>query len=166
MTPPSAAPAADAAVTPSLLRRIACLVYEGLLLFGLGLIPGALGALLLALTGRAHPVVLQAFAFLMYAAYFTWFWSTRGQTLAMQTWHIKVVTDEGDQLTRARAFSRFLASCLWFAPAAALSLLNRWTPWQSLAAAAVGVSLQAYACSGRVCRVTDATLFRNAPAGP
>lgn len=139
--------AAPSWVTPSLYRRLGSLVYEGLLLFGLGLIPGALGALFVALSGHQHPLqsdtALRAITLLMYAVYFTWFWSARGQTLPMQTWHIRVVTARGEPLSQARALARFVASCAWFAPAAALASFNHWTRWQGLAA--VGVGVAAYA---------------------
>ncbi len=128
---------------PSLPRRMACFVYEGLILFGVGLIPGAIGALFVALTGHQHPLqsdaALRVITFIIYAVYFTWFWSVRGQTLPMQTWHIRVVTATGEALTQARALLRFLASCAWFAPAALLASINGWTRWQGLAAIAVGV---------------------------
>ena len=128
---------------PSLKRRMASFVYEGLLLFGIGLIPGAIGALFVALTGHQHPLqsdaALRAITLLIYAVYFTWFWSARGQTLPMQTWHIRVVTSDGRPLTQPRALVRFVASCAWFAPAAALASINHWTRWQGLAAVAVGV---------------------------
>ena len=133
----------SASTAPSLKRRMASFVYEGLLLFGIGLIPGAIGALFVALTGHQHPLqsdsALRAITLLIYAVYFTWFWSARGQTLPMQTWHIRVVTNDGLQLSQARALARFVASCAWFAPAAALASFNHWTRWQALAAAAVGV---------------------------
>ena len=48
--------AAPPGATPSLARRMASFVYEGLLLFGIGLIPGAIGALFVALTGHKHPL--------------------------------------------------------------------------------------------------------------
>ena len=49
--------AGEGAVTaPSLRRRMAAFVYEGLLLFGIGLVPGAIGALFFALTGQHHPL--------------------------------------------------------------------------------------------------------------
>ena len=130
-------------MAPSLKRRMASFVYEGLLLFGIGLIPGAIGALFVALTGHQHPLqsdsALRAITLLIYAVYFTWFWSARGQTLPMQTWHIRVVTNDGLPLSQPRALARFIASCAWFAPAAALASFNHWTRWQGLAAAAVGV---------------------------
>ena len=131
------------AAAPSLSRRMACFVYEGLILFGIGLIPGAVGALFVALTGHRHPLQsdasLRIISFAIYAVYFTWFWSAHGQTLPMQTWHIRVVTAQGAPLTQPRALMRFLASCAWFAPAALLASVNGWTRWQGLAAIAVGV---------------------------
>ena len=137
----------SALVAPSLKRRMASFVYEGLLLFGIGLIPGAIGALFVALTGQRHPLqselVLQSFAVLIYAVYFSWFWSARGQTLAMKTWHIRVVTAQGRPLSQARALARFAASCAWVAPAALIAHLNGWPPRDTLAA--VGVGVVAYA---------------------
>ena len=139
--------AALAGATPSLKRRMASFVYEGLLLFGIGLIPGAIGALFVALTGPQHPLqsdaALRGITLLIYAVYFSWFWSVRGQTLPMQTWHIRVVTAQGEPLSQPRALMRFVASCAWFAPAAALAAVNHWTRWQGLAA--VGVGVVAYA---------------------
>ncbi len=134
-------------VAPSLPRRMASFVYEGLLLFGIGLIPGALGAFFVASTGHTHPLqsdtVLRAITLAIYAVYFSWFWSARGQTLPMQTWHIRVVTTQGQPLSQARALMRFVASCAWVAPAAWVASANDWSRWQGLAA--VGVGVVAYA---------------------
>jgi hypothetical protein len=56
---------------PSLKRRMASFVYEGLLLFGIGLIPGAIGALFVTLTGHQHPLqsdtALRAITLQIYA---------------------------------------------------------------------------------------------------
>ncbi len=134
---------ARALVAPALWRRMASFVYEGLLLFGIGLIPGLVGAVVIAFSGQRHPLqseaALRVFTLLIYATYFSWFWSSRGQTLPMQTWHIQVVTAGGRPLSRWRALLRFVAACAWFAPAALLAAVNGWTRWQGLAAAAVGV---------------------------
>lgn len=143
MTEALALEGSDALLAPPLSRRMASFVYEGLLLFGIGLIPGAIGALFVALTGHRHPLqsdtAIRVIAFLIYAIYFTWFWSVRGQTLAMQTWRIRVVTLEGGALTQGRALLRFVASCAWFAPATLIAALNHWTRWPALGAVAVGV---------------------------
>jgi len=135
------------AVAPSLSRRMASFVYEGLILFGILLIPGAVGALIVAVTGQQHSatsdLALQVISFAIYAAYFTWFWTQRGQTLPMQTWRIKVVTADGRPLSWGRAFVRYLASWLWVAPAALIAALNHWNfreePRAMVASASVGV---------------------------
>ena len=101
---------------PSLSRRMACWLYEGMLLFGVVFIAGYLFS---ALSQTRHALDnrpgMQAFIFLVLGIYFTWFWH-RGQTLAMKTWHIRVVDRKGLPLTQSRALLRYLASWLWFAP--------------------------------------------------
>lgn len=141
--PTEATPAA-----PSLPRRMACFVYEAMLLFGLALIPGILGALFLAHTGQRHALqsdtALRIYALVLYGAYFVWFWSRRGQTLAMQTWRIRVVTARGAPLSQARALTRYAACCIaWFGPPLALGAVLRWSPAVSLAA--VGTWFAIYA---------------------
>jgi uncharacterized RDD family membrane protein YckC len=106
---------------PSLARRMACWLYEGLLLFGVVFIAGYLFSTLSqtrhALDNRHG---LQAFLFLVLGIYFTWFWH-RGQTLAMKTWHIRVLDTQGRALSQPRALLRYLLSWLWFVPPLALT---------------------------------------------
>ncbi len=143
----SDSPAVPTFHTPSLSRRMGSLLYEGLLLFGIGLIPGAIGAMFYAISGQQHwlqsPLSLQIITFAIYGLYFSWFWSARGQTLPMQTWRIQVVTKDGQRLSQSRALLRFIASCLWVAPAVLIAMLNNWTRWEALGA--VGVGIAAYA---------------------
>ena len=133
--------------TPSLARRLACLAYEALMLFGIGLVPGAAGALLVRVLGAegAWQVegALRAFAFVVYGSYFVWFWSSSGQTLPMQTWHIRVVTEAGCRLTRRHALMRFLLACAWVLPGWLVASLAGWHGAPVLAA--VGVNIAAYA---------------------
>ena len=141
-------PGAAEMPAPSLRRRMACFVYEAMLLFGVSLIPGILGAIFLAQTGQSHPLqgeaALRGFALLVYGVYFVWCWSTRGQTLAMQTWHIRVVTTAGGRLTQARALARFAACCVaWFAPATLVASALHFSPWPSLALVGAGVAVYA-----------------------
>ena len=101
---------------PSLRRRMACWFYEGILLFGVVFIAGYLfGTLSQTRHAMDNRPGLQAFLFLVLGIYFTWFWH-RGQTLAMKTWHIRVVDTQGRPLSQKQAFLRYLASWLWFAP--------------------------------------------------
>jgi uncharacterized RDD family membrane protein YckC len=62
---------------------------------------------------------LQAFLFLVVGIYFTWF-GHKGQTLAMKTWHIRVVDIEGNSLSQKRAFVRYVLSWIWFIPPLAI----------------------------------------------
>jgi uncharacterized RDD family membrane protein YckC len=134
---------AAALQAPSLRRRMASFVYEGLLMFGMLLIPGAIGAVIVAISGQQHAAwadfVLQSVAVLMYGAYFTWFWSQRGQTLPMQTWHIRLVDLTGKPPSPARALCRYAAASAWIAPAWILGIANGWGPRDKLIAVAIGI---------------------------
>jgi len=105
---------------PSLRRRMACFVYEGVLLFGVVMIAGYLYS---SLTQQRHALVglqgLQAFLFVVLGIYFVWFWSNGGQTVAMKTWHVRVVTAAGRPVSQGRALARYVLSWLWFLPALA-----------------------------------------------
>ncbi len=111
-------------VTPSLRRRMACWLYEGMLLFAVVFIAGwlfsTLGQMRDAMDARRP--LLQAFLFLVFGIYFTWFWS-RGQTLAMKTWHIRVVDRLGRPVSQARALARYVLAWVWFLPGLGISQL-------------------------------------------
>lgn len=114
--PPEPVSAAGIAATPALLRRMACWLYEGMLLFGVVFIAGYLfGTLSQTRNAMDNRHALQAFLFVVFGIYFTWFWA-RGQTLAMKTWDIAVVDRAGRPLSQPRALVRYLASWLWFLP--------------------------------------------------
>jgi len=110
---------------PGVARRLACLVYEGVLLFGVVMIAGYLYSSLTqqrhALQGKAG---LQAFLFVVLAIYFTWFWSHGGQTVAMKAWHIRLVGADGAPVSQPRAFGRYVLAWLWFLPALAAVRLS------------------------------------------
>ena len=107
--------------TPSLLRRMACWLYEGMLLFGVVFIAGYLfGTLSQTRNAMDNRHALQAFLFVVFGIYFVWLWS-KGQTLAMKTWHIRVLDLSGRPLTQGRALLRYLWSWLWFMPSLVVS---------------------------------------------
>lgn len=101
---------------PSLKRRMACWLYEGMLMFGVVFIAGYLFSTLSqtrnAMDNRHG---LQAFLFVVFGIYFTWFWA-KGQTLAMKTWNIRVVDRLGQPISQARALLRYTLSWIWFLP--------------------------------------------------
>ncbi len=96
---------------------MACWLYEGVLLFAVVFIAGwlfsTLGQMRDAMDARRP--LLQAFLFVVFGIYFAWFWS-RGQTLAMKTWHIRIVDRQGRPVTQGRALVRYLLSWIWFLP--------------------------------------------------
>jgi uncharacterized RDD family membrane protein YckC len=107
-------------IAPRLWRRMACWTYEGLLLFGVLFISSYLFS---ALSQSRHALDnrhgLQAFLFLVIGIYFTWF-GHKGQTLAMKTWHIRLVDRTGQALSQQRALLRYVTSWVWFIPPLAL----------------------------------------------
>jgi uncharacterized RDD family membrane protein YckC len=104
--------------TPSLPRRLACFVYEGVLLFGVLMVAGFVYS---TTTQQRHALVgttgLQVVVFLVLGGYFAGFWTRTGQTLAMQTWQIRLVMADGKPLPWRRALMRYLLAWLWFLPA-------------------------------------------------
>ena len=119
MTDPASPPFQTKAanlMAPPLRRRMACWLYEGMLLFGVVFIAGYLFS---TLTQTRHALdnrhLQQAFLFVVFGIYFAWFWA-KGQTLAMKTWNIRVVDSQGRPLTQTRALWRYVLSWLWFLP--------------------------------------------------
>ena len=100
---------------------MACWLYEGMLMFGVVFMAGYLFS---TLTQTRHALdnrhMQQAFLFVVFGIYFTWFWA-KGQTPAMKTWHIRVVDAAGRPLTQARALARYVLSWLWLLPPLAIA---------------------------------------------
>jgi uncharacterized RDD family membrane protein YckC len=114
-SPPQAAPAATL-TAPSVRRRLACWLYEGVLMFGVMWIAGYLfGTLSQTRNALDNRLGLQIFLFIIFGIYFVWFWH-KGQTLAMKTWHIRVVDRQGQAISQLRAMGRYALSWLWFVP--------------------------------------------------
>ncbi|MBZ0105249.1 MAG: RDD family protein [Sulfuricella denitrificans] len=52
--------------------------------------------------------ISQSYYLFVIAAYFVWFWLRGGQTLAMKTWHLRLVNADGSPLTLRPALLRFV----------------------------------------------------------
>lgn len=103
-------------IAPSLRRRMACWLYEGMLMFAVVFISGYLfGALSQTRNAMDNRHGLQAFLFVIFGIYFTWFGS-KGQTLAMKTWNIRLVDVHGKPVQQLRALGRYVLSWIWFLP--------------------------------------------------
>ena len=85
-------------------------------MFGVVFISGYLfGALSQTRNAMDNRHGLQAFLFVIFGIYFTWF-GAKGQTLAMKTWNIRLVDTQGQPVNQTRALWRYLLSWLWFLP--------------------------------------------------
>jgi uncharacterized RDD family membrane protein YckC len=113
-------------VTPSIARRMACWLYEGMLVFGVVFIAGCVffgtgflfGSQRLTAGLIERNYALQGFLFIVIGIYFVWLWA-KGQTLAMKTWGITVLDLAGQPVTQSRALLRYVLSWFWFLPALA-----------------------------------------------
>lgn len=122
---PAALASPGAADVPSLRRRLACLLYECVLLFGVVMIAGLVFSVVVdqrhALSARG---LAMAFLFIVLGFYFVYAWSRGGQTLAMQTWHIRLMRADGTPVTPAQALARYLLGWVWLLPPLALVAAN------------------------------------------
>lgn len=108
---------ADTSV-PGPLLRAAAMIYEAVLLFGVSFI---VGYALLAALRWTHPLAphqrwtVQAVLFVAYGAYFVVCWTRGGQTLAMKSWHLRLVGPDGSVSLRT-AMLRYLLAWTLFVP--------------------------------------------------
>lgn len=104
--------------------------YETMLLFGVVFIAVWLFSTLLQ---QRHALylrgALQEWLFLVVGIYFVWFWSHGGQTLAMKTWRIRLVTSDGKPVKIVRAIGRYLLAWCWFMPGLALAWILGAKTW-------------------------------------
>lgn len=98
---------------PSLLKRLASLFYDGLLLLALLLLATFLFVLAVGQAADAPlRYWLQAYLWLVAGVYFVWCWHHGGQTLAMQTWKIRLVSIQGQQISWSQALLRYVLSSI------------------------------------------------------
>lgn len=85
------------------------MLYESLLLLGVLSITFMVPHLVLGMGFKvALPGWILIFhVFVVLGAYFIWYWSHGGQTLAMQTWKIQLTTAAGTHPTLARMMLRY-----------------------------------------------------------
>ena len=114
---------------PGWARLLACLLYEGLVVFGIVLIGFLMPQIVLAAYGMGfsskalwlHIVVLLMF-------YFVWFWLNGGQTLAMKTWKLRIVNIDGTPVSLKQGWIRYALawpSVLFFGAGLIWALFDR-----------------------------------------
>lgn len=92
----------------SLKRRLVSMLYELLLLAALLLVASfAYIPIFGVLHGPFQKAVFQLYLLVVVGVYFVTFWVRGGQTLAMKTWHIRLVSDTGAALPLSLCTLRF-----------------------------------------------------------
>jgi uncharacterized RDD family membrane protein YckC len=96
---------------PGLLRRLAAMLYDGLLLTALLFVATAMITLPL---GSPSGVMLLAFQFFIFGIipllFFVGFWVRGGQTLGMRAWRLKLERLDGGKISWSDALKRHLAA--------------------------------------------------------
>ncbi|MES2036626.1 MAG: RDD family protein [Pseudomonadota bacterium] len=130
---------------PAIRRRLICMVYEAMLLFGIVFVSGFIFDVI---TQSRHALMLrharQLWLFVVIGIYFAFCWSRSGQTLAMQTWRIKVVDLDGGKLPVIKAIVRYCLAWMWFLPAMALDYQLGLKEWQMAGVVIAGMLAWAY----------------------
>lgn len=105
-------PSAERAHAAHPWRRLMCVAYESVLLFGILFFFGYGFSALAQFKG--HPGLgrwlFQGFITLVLAIYFVWSWADGRRTLPMKTMSVRVETRDGGNLSAARALARFTAA--------------------------------------------------------
>jgi uncharacterized RDD family membrane protein YckC len=97
--------------TPGFWRRTICLIYDLLLILAILFIASFIFHFIFSDTQAAYfKPLFQFYLFIIMGYYFTWFWTHGGQTLAMQTWKMRLVSADGRSLTKKQAVARYLFS--------------------------------------------------------
>ena len=94
--------------TPGLWRRILCMIYEILLLIAVLFIAGFIFHLIYHDTDSPYfRPVFQLYLLSVAGIYLIWFWTHGGQTLAMQTWKIRVISSNGESISIWQSIARY-----------------------------------------------------------
>lgn len=119
-------PVSDA--PPGLWPRLASMIYESVLLFGVVVVanlPVVIIAHYAGLDVQRLRLVLQWVSVIVMGAYFAYCWSRSGQTLAMKSWGLRVVDRDGGPLPFGRALLRYLLAWSLLLPGLAAVALTQ-----------------------------------------
>lgn len=98
---------------PGFWRRVICLIYETFILLAILFIASLIFHLIYSDTSTPFfKPLFQCYLVLIMGYYFTWFWTHGGQTLAMQTWKIRLISNDGKPVSKQQAIVRFLCTLI------------------------------------------------------
>ncbi len=122
----------NALPSPQFWRRVSCCLYEQLVLLGVIAFTFLLPNLGLGiLFGISLPSWLTfVYLYAVLGIYFVWYWTKSGQTLAMQTWRVRIIAKDGHQIGKSQAFLRYVYGSLWLIPCVILQWAFHLEKWQ------------------------------------
>lgn len=125
-------------VPPTVLRRLAALVYEALLVVAILFFGAAVATAVVhgATEGPAR-IATQVFLWLLLGAYFVTSWRRGGRTLALKAWHLRVVDAQGGPVNLPLAVLRYAVAGALFGAALVGAVVAYRHGWRSPAAAAL-----------------------------
>ena len=92
-----------------LLRRLAVILYDGMLLAAVLLFAMAIPTLVFGVAASPFAkVLLQVYLFMVCFVFFAWFWSHGGQTLGMTAWRVRLVNSRPGPMNLWQLLLRFL----------------------------------------------------------
>lgn len=94
---------------PGFWRRLISMIYELLLLISVLFIAGLIFHLIFHDTiSPFFKIAFQLYLLSIAGIYLIWFWTRNGQTLAMQTWKLRVISADGKKISILQAIARYL----------------------------------------------------------
>ena len=122
----------NALPAPQFWRRVSCCLYEQLVLLGViaftFLVPNLGLGILFGVSLPSWLTFLYLYSVL--GIYFVWYWTKSGQTLAMQTWRVRMIGANGFNLSRRQAIWRYVYGSLWIVPCVFLQWIFHLEKWQ------------------------------------
>lgn len=89
-------------------RRTVCLLYESFLLLAVIFVASFIFHLIFRDPNATYfRPLYQFYLLIVMGYYFIWFWTHGGQTLALQTWKMRIVTTDGSYLDKRKAVIRY-----------------------------------------------------------
>ena len=100
----------------SLLRIVAATIYDSILMLGVWFLVGSLAlGVKFVLTGEVsslNPITGMSLVILSTWLYFAMFWIYGGKTLGMSSWKLRIVSQDGNQITLIQTIIRFLSNII------------------------------------------------------
>jgi uncharacterized RDD family membrane protein YckC len=85
----------DNCPTASLVKQLAAMLYDSLLIFAVLFFASAIALLFNQGEAIESSLLFRLYLLLVLFTYYAWFWTKSGQTLGMRVWKIRIISDLG-----------------------------------------------------------------------